>query len=502
MPHDPGFDDYLSVDTAKAWYDKAKVGKEQGDGFSLLWGDGVRILEREGALCRIRARGQTGWIEQDKLGGRSLLEIYFIDVGQGDGLLIKTPDFRHIMLDGGYPRKSQPTGKSAADFVDWKFFKDYGATGIALDAMIASHIDFDHYGGLDDLLDVDQAAELDSSGISVDAFYHSGLSHWAKFGTVAEGLGPHEESGGRDWFTRLLDDRASAEAATSDDGPQVRGAWGALIRKVVAARAADGAPTSIARLSQCSGWLPGFAAGDPVAIGVLGPIEGEVNGAPALLRLEGGKSINTNGTSVLLRIDFGKARILLTGDLNAAAHQALLAEYAGRESEFTCDVAKCCHHGSEDVSFTFLQHMHAACTVISSGDSEGHDHPRPRVVAASGLTGYREIRDDKLLTPLVYSTELARSIALGRPVKVSAGAGAETAIFEETQLAQVAVDYRVTAPGALNPTAARRTMDRTRLMHKLIYGLVNIRTDGTRIVAATMNEGDGSFAVKSFDARF
>jgi beta-lactamase superfamily II metal-dependent hydrolase len=93
-------------------------------------------------------------VEESKLGGAPLLEVYFIDVGQGDGILIRTPDFRHIMIDGGHPRRSQPSGKSAADFVDWKFFEDYGMDVVALDAMIASHNDFDHYGGLADLLDV------------------------------------------------------------------------------------------------------------------------------------------------------------------------------------------------------------------------------------------------------------------------------------------------------------------------------------------------------------
>lgn len=503
MPHDPGFDDYLSVETARASYDRNDAGKDKAAGFSLLWGDGVHVLEGDGSLRKVRARGQTGWIDKNQLGGMSLLEIYFIDVGQGDGLLIKTPDFRHIMLDGGYSRRSQPTGKSAADFIDWKFFKDYGAETIVLDAMIASHIDFDHYGGLDDLLDVDQVAELDCSGITIDAFYHGGLSHWAAFGETREGLGPFEKTAdGRKWFTRLLDDRVSAEAATGGTGPQLRGRWGALIEKVVAARSASGTPTAIQRLSQQSEWLPGHDAGDEVPIRVLGPIAGEKNGRPTLLRLDTSQSINTNGTSVLLRVDHGKARILLTGDLNAKAHQSLLAEYAGREDEFTCDVGKCCHHGSEDVSFTFLQHMHAACTVISSGDHEGHDHPRPRVVAASGLTGFREIRDDKLVTPLVYSTELARSVELGRPESVVAGTGAVAVEYGTDRLDEVSIAYKVTAAGALNPGAERGTLDRMRVMHKLIYGLVNIRTDGNRIVAATMNEGDRTFAVKSFDARF
>lgn len=91
-----------------------------------------------------------------------------------------------------------------------------------------------------------------------------------------------------------------------------------------------------------------------------------------------------------------------------------MAAYEGSEDVFACDVAKSCHHGSEDVSFTFLQAMKPAARVISSGDSEGHDHPRPRIVAASGATGFVSFKNDQLLNPLVYSTEIARSIQLGK----------------------------------------------------------------------------------------
>ena len=74
----------------------------------------------------------------------------------------------------------QPTNKSAADLVDWKFFDDYGGTDIHLDAMIASHCDADHYGGLLDLLRDDPEArkELDCRSVIVDAFYHAGVSWW------------------------------------------------------------------------------------------------------------------------------------------------------------------------------------------------------------------------------------------------------------------------------------------------------------------------------------
>jgi len=69
----------------------------------LLWGDGVRYLESPPSSGRrkVRARGTTGWVDEGHLQGQALLEVYFIDVGQGDGVLLRTPDFRHLLIDGG-----------------------------------------------------------------------------------------------------------------------------------------------------------------------------------------------------------------------------------------------------------------------------------------------------------------------------------------------------------------------------------------------------------------
>lgn len=496
MPHDPGFDDYIRSETVRI-FAKSTDSEKKPARFGL-WGDGVHYLQGETATRReVRIRGAAGWVSKEALGGVSLLEYYFIDVGQGDGVLIKTPQFQHIMIDGGYPRKSQPTGKSAADFVDWKFDKDYGADRIVLDAMISSHIDWDHFGGLNDILDVDQSSELRCEGISVDAFYHSGLSYWARPG--GRDLGPHRKIDGVSWFTRVLDDRLSAERSTDGGaGPQLTGEWGKLIRRVLETTTASGGPTPIQRLNQTSGWLPGFEPARPVSIEVLGPIGGAVDGAPAILRLGSSDSQNTNGTSVLLRVDFGDSRVLLTGDLNAAAHRALLAEFKDRERVFACDVGKACHHGSDDVSLSFLRHVNAGCTVISSGDAEGHDHPRARIVAASGLTGHVTTDGDALLTPLVYSTELARSIQVGRLQSVTVG-GVE---HRGAALNAVDLSATVTAPGALGASTVNRKAAGARIMHRLIYGLVNVRTDGEQIVTATMNEGDGSFTTKRFRARF
>lgn len=495
---DQPFDAFVGSKKAVGLYKDAADDKPFG---YLLWGDGVRYeddVETNGRR-HVRARGKIGWVAISALGGESLLEFYFIDVGQGDGLLIKTPSFQHILIDGGFPRRKQPSGKSAADFVDWKFFRDYGLERIELDALIASHNDEDHYGGLSDLLDVAQAAELDCKGISVDAFYHAGVSWW-KTAVKDRTLGETVERDGVTYLVDLLDDRDSVAVGLSDDSDvRLQGEWGAFIRRVSETVTASDEPTPIARLSDEVPYLPGF---DPdtadVAIRVLGPIEEKVGGQPALRSL-GGDSLNTNGHSIMLRVDYGRTRTLLTGDLNKAAQQDILQQLSGSLLELQCDVAKACHHGSADVSLAFLQAMAPSATIISSGDAEGHDHPRPAIVAASGATGHLIVEDDEILTPLVYSTELARSHSLG---KLSGIELKDDTLLQDDEFEDIVLHYSTTKAGDLRPKKESRSAAGAYVIAGLVYGLVNVRTDGEQILTATMDEKGAKWSIRTFPARF
>ncbi len=58
-------------------------------------------------------------------------------------------------------------------------------------------------------------------------------------------------------------------------------------------------------------------------------------------------------------------------------------------------------------------------------------------------------------------------------------------------------DTRVTAKA---PRAAYRALTETPLATDLVYGLVNVRTDGTDILCATMKESGAEFDVKVFKA--
>lgn len=502
--------DHVSTDTARMAipYRDRRTGTEKIRNAELLWGDRVEVVGngRETGEARVRARGNTGFVRRSDLGGEPLLEVYFIDVGQGDGVLIVTPDGRHLFMDGGWPRKSQPTGRNAADFVDWKFAKDYRMDRIELDAVLCSHNDQDHYGGLWDLFNPEEEHELDiaTKDVLVERFFHAGLSWWRLDGRKTLGRTIDTDDGSL--HVDLIEDRASVLAGlASGANPKLQGEWAEFLRTVTALRTVSGTATPFRRLHHALEHVPGYEPGaSDVAIRILAPVDFQAGGVAGIRKYAGRSSQNTNGNSLLLRLDYGRSRILLTGDLNTKSMNALLEDWAGDRQEFQCDVAKACHHGSEDISYRFLAAMRPAVTVISSGDNEGHDHPRPSVVAASATTGYLEVEGDRIVSPLIYSTELAHSVRLGRPteLRVPAATGSSYRRISGSTLNRCWATVEVTMAGDRNPRERDRRIGGGRIVSGTVYGLVNVRTDGDRILCATLNESGHTWQVRAVRSRF
>ncbi|WP_156291701.1 ComEC/Rec2 family competence protein [Oceanobacillus salinisoli] len=69
------------------------------------------------------------------------MDVHFIDVGQGDSILIQTPADKTILIDGGPP----VAGDKVISYLKEQNIED-------IDLLIATHPDYDHIGGLVNVL--------------------------------------------------------------------------------------------------------------------------------------------------------------------------------------------------------------------------------------------------------------------------------------------------------------------------------------------------------------
>lgn len=457
----------------------------------LLWGDPVHVKDSnppESEWVEVMARGwNKGFVRREDLMDEPILEVYIIDVGQGDGVLFKTPDNKWHLVDAGTTNARQMTGKGAANFARFKFLVDLRMEKVELENMILSHPDLDHYGGMIDLLGGELRGH-DPFETEVVNFYHNGLARFAQ----KPKLGEEEEDGQiadypfpnyrlskkPDFIKQLLDGRQDFEDNLDELSDEFRTFVDLALQKA----------SHFQQLSAADGYLPGYdAANTDIQIKILGPIVENYNETEFGLRKLGGEAKTRNGHSIVLRLDYGKVKILLTGDLNEQS-QKLLLNYIPKE-EFKVDVAKGCHHGSADILFEFLKAMNPKATVISSGDNEGYAHPQPQIIGASAYYG-REYKgkNNKKFPPLVYSTELARSVQLkfADKIQTRSGFGMDDYVPHE------AYNTLIRAKGEGN----FRTLLHVPITTDLIYGLVSVRTDGETIMISTSKENGNDFDIK------
>lgn len=113
-------------------------------------------------------------------------------------------------------------------------------------------------------------------------------------------------------------------------------------------------------------------------------------------------------------------------------------------------------------------------TVVSSGDNEPHSHPRPDTLGIIGKFS----RSDR---PLIFSTELARSgnENIKHPNRVRAELRKK--IDKETKILN---DPEATE--AEKKKASKRLDEHLNVIQRSVanYGMINVRTDGDRLIVA------------------
>jgi beta-lactamase superfamily II metal-dependent hydrolase len=442
----------------------------------LLWGDEIELLTdqtgqpvKDQGWLKISSRNTIGWVRENDIQTDRLLEVNFVDCGQGDSQFLVTPENKIVLVDSGqydhlyrflrYRYISQPYGTQTVPEVHF-------------DAAVISHFDADHYQGLRYL--------LESPNFTFQSIYHNGVVERAG----GDELGPTQKYYGRYYLTDVVADQDRLVEIINDPALFGRKENLALLRDAIN----TGRVGDIRMICSEDQHLPGFdgsAVGSQVEIQVLGPVPEKNPGGKRILRSFSSTGKTKNGHSVVLLVKYGQVKIMLAGDMNDAAEQYLLKAYSGSSMDpeipekldkmaetcrpiFGADIFKFPHHGSNDFCRSFMKSIDPAATVVSSGDEESYCHPRAEALGAIGKLS----RGD---WPMIFSTELARSSSDKRiqPQEVIGHYLDLKQKIASAPTEESKSKYELELKKLLSP---ERTVS--------VYGMINVRTDGNRVVIA------------------
>jgi beta-lactamase superfamily II metal-dependent hydrolase len=410
-----------------------------------------------------------------------LLEIIFMDVGQGDGCFVGIPDgtsSKLLLIDAG-----SASGNNLYRFLKWR--QSVLGHSDKYHAAIMTHPDEDHYGGF--------ASIFKDKTLSFDHVYHNGLLE-------REGPPDADNIGARSsgYCVEVYENHASAKSLLEVPANRGRKKHPNLMWTALSTPQRFGA---VSTLSVDHGAPAKFMQdlGDEAKVEILGPIvERDANGKARLREFgnqPGSSSFNKgktkNGHSILLRLTFGKLNLIFGGDLNRSSEDFLMRYYGGigenvpladavakARQRLSADLLKCCHHGSADVTDEFLASVNAMGYVVSSGDGESHVHPRPEVLGLLGQQGRGK-------RPLILCTEILRS----SPESLSLS---ET--DDETLTAlRKAIGAAMTAATRKSAISKLEKFYEDRMARLVdVYGAINVRTDGETLVIAFLKEKPSS----------
>ncbi|MDR4480735.1 MAG: MBL fold metallo-hydrolase [Nitrospira sp.] len=474
----------LNVDLADVWGQPGRKNLVR----TIAWGDEVTVLKetathlevgitvfREKPDGSILPESVTGYIEPSKssrlktanlirpLIENQVLKVNFVDVQQGDGTVIESPDGKIILVDGG-------DNQMFARYLAGRFRGTTAESPKDIDCIIVTHGDADHFAGLSEILKSEtNQVKRKRLFMQPKRVYHNGIVKrptTMKNKAVPETklLGPTKTIDGQLFLTGLEENLLTV--ADSEMNVPFRN-WKKTLSTYNSRREVGFRRLQIGDNQA----FEFFNAGD-LRIDVLGPMTTTVGGQPALTFLGeppkgpriGHESLNAseegftghsashtiNGHSIVLRLVYGGFSFLFSGDLNDEASRFLAREHNRGSLNLRSEVFKVPHHGSADFSGAFIQAVSPIVSVVSSGDESARKeyiHPRATLMGALG-------KWSRVPEPLIFATELV-------------------AFFETEGLSRLVEEKAAKKRGPFFGFS------------RTAYGLVKTRTDGKRLFVYT-----------------
>lgn len=481
--------------TTLAWGDEVEVVAEDDKGITVHLqrladtGASFTLTPVEGRIKRPSKESglRVSDITQPAAGPGKVLRLDFVDVQQGDGAVLETPGGAVMLIDGG-------DNQLFSRYLAARFQGSSAAQPRDIDCILVTHGDADHFQGLTEIHDSEKHPDRwKRLFIRPLRVYHNGLvkrpgEKDGKDRPEKEMLGDTVQGPDkRPVITDLVDDLRQVPDAQMNrpfiGWKRALEAWtqrGELSMRRIAA----GAPGLADRFK--------FLTDEGIGVEVLGPRPTVVNGQEGLAFLGNPRrnpapdpgeapvtftglsaSHTINGHSVVLRLTFGDVRILLAGDLNAEAEEALTRRHLQGQLDLESEVFKVPHHGSADFSVPFLKAVSPVVSVVSSGDeSEQKEfiHPRASLLGALSKNARPTVSE-----PPVFVTELAAFFQVEGWVRPHA----DPPLHHRTQLSK------------------RR--DEFFAFTRKSFGLVKVRTDGKRLLVYTYSGREDLQEAYAFD---
>lgn len=257
------------------------------------------------------------------------LKITFLDVGQGDGIVIRMPDGKVVCVDGG---STDVVGLSKYRIEPYLSYE-----GIRhIDYWIVTHIDNDHYSGLKELLE-----RRRYNGVVIDniVIADTKICRGEFFNVFSDVLFDMKTETSADMLSDLI---SYVSNDVIDDIPDI---------------------LYIDNNDR-------LEFGDAV-LRCLSPVSSVSPGCGASYKYN-----NQNESSIVFELSYGSFNALFTGDIEGESEDKLHIDTGKRY-----ELLKVAHHGSKNsTSETFLQKFLCSDAVISYGKKNRYGHPHRETV--------------------------------------------------------------------------------------------------------------------------
>ena len=269
-----------------------------------------------------------------------VMRVHFVDVGQGDAILLELPCGVVLVDTGGEGSRDKDGARDLSIYLD-AFFAARPALERTIDLLVLTHPHIDHVRGAPEVLEKFRVLRI------VDNGQDGGEPADRPVRSVRRFIRSHE--GGPD--------AVAYEAIALADIPEGRGLTDELLDPFVCGAVDPKIQALWGRIDSSLGWGEDFD--------------------------------NENNHSIVLRVDFGEASMLLLGDLEDVAQVRLVERYQST-GLLDVDLYKVGHHGSHNgTTDELIGAMTPAISVIEMGVPSRHDdwtaymygHPRRKAVA-------------------------------------------------------------------------------------------------------------------------